>query len=166
MCDLKSLISLLLLLSLVEGGATQGKRKRTVYKTSHKDGPVAVEMPNGDQEHFIEAQTRNEKRAILADSEDAATCPRWFVPIHNSTACKCGNALEGIVHCNSKTWKVKTHKCYCMTYSSDNTSLVVGACWYSCQAEKHSGSALYNIPLNVSEVCNPFKRAGQLCGKC
>ena len=168
MCDLRSLVTLLLLLSLVEGGVTQGKRKRTVYKTPHytDDGPVEVEIPDGDKERFIEGQTWNEKRAILADSEDAAACPRWFVPIHNSTACKCGNVLEGIVHCNSKTWKVETLKGYCMTYSSDNTSLVVGACWYSCQAEKHSASVFYNIPLNVSEVCNLFNRAGQLCGKC
>ena len=130
------------------------------------DGSVEVEEANGGQELFTDDQTRSGMSALLTDSEDATNCPRWMIPIRNSTACECGNRLGGIVHCSSKTQEVKTLKCYCMTHSSDNTSSIVGACWYSCQAAKHSGSAFYKIPLNVSEVCDLFHRTGQLCGRC
>ena len=165
---LGSLISLLMLLLLVEGSTTQWKKKRTICKTHHSasDGSVEVEVANRGQELPTDDQMRSGRSAILADSEDTATCPRWLFPICNSTACKCGSKLGGIVSCSSKTQKVKTLKCYCMTYSSDKPSLVVGACWYSCQLAKTSIKIYYTVPSNVSKVCDLFQRAGQLCGKC
>ena len=67
---------------------------------------------------------------------------------------------------NNSTPKVRILKCYCMTHGSDNTSLIVGACWYTCQLTKHSVDTSYAVPSNVFEVCDLFHRAGQLCGKC
>ena len=165
---LGSLISLLILLVLVEGSTTQWKKKHRICKTPHcvSDGSGEVEVANGGQERFTDDQMRSGRSAILADTEDAAICSRWMIPIRNSTACKCGSKLGGVVSCNSETQKVKILKCYCMTHSSDNTSLIVGACWYSCQLAKHTVDAFYTVPLNVSKVCDLFHRAGQLCGKC
>ena len=165
---LASLISLLILLLLVEGSTTQWKKKHTICKTPHcvSDGSGEVEVANGGQERFTDDQMRSGRSAILADTEDAAICSRWMIPIRNSTACKCGSRLGGVVSCSSKTQKVKLLKCYCMTHSSDNTSLIVGACWYSCQLAKHINGAFYTVPQKVSKVCDLFHRAGQLCGKC
>ena len=158
----------LMLLPLVEGNTTQWKKKHTICKTPHciSDGLVEVEVANGGQELYTDDQMRSGRSAILADSEDAAICPHWMIPLLNSTACKCGSRLGGIVSCDSKIPKMEILKCYCMTYSSDNTSLIVGACWYSCQLAKHINGAFYTVPQKVSKVCDLFHRAGQLCGKC
>ena len=166
---LRNLSSFLMLLALVEGSTTQWKKRHAICKTPHciSDGSVEVEVANGGQRLFTDDQTRSGRSAILADTEDAAICPDWMIPIRNNTACKCGKRLGGVVWCNNNTQqKVKLLKCYCMTYSSDDTSLIVGACWYSCQLAKHSNGAYYKIPPNVSKVCDLFHRAGQLCSKC
>ena len=70
--------------------------------------------------------------------------------------------------CNSETQKIEVRKCYCMTYSSDNTSLVVGKCQYSCYFADHKRIIIfyYPLPSNISQVCDLFHRDGQLCGKC
>ena len=165
---LGSLVSLLILLLLVEGSTTQRKKKHTVCKTPHcvSDGSVEVDVANGGQERFTDDQMRSGRSAILVDNEDTGTCPRWLFPIRNSTACKCGSRLGGVVWCSNSTQMVRILKCYCMTHSSDNTSLIVGACWYSCQLAKHTIDTFYTVPPNVSKVCDLFHRAGQLCGKC
>ena len=165
---LGSLISLLILLVLVEGSTTQWKKKHRICKTPHcvSDGSGEVEVANGGQELFTDDQMRSGRSTILADTEDAASCPHWMIPIRNSTACECGSTLEGVVWCNNNTHNVGMLKCYCMTYSSDSSSIIAGACWYSCQLEKHSVNAYYTVPSNVSKVCDLFQRAGQLCGKC
>ena len=57
-----------------------------------------------------------------------------------------------------RRWKYTSVIVY-MTYSSDNTSLVVGKCWYGCYIEQHKrspGIVFYYPP----------PRDGQLCGKC
>ena len=154
----------------VEGSTTQWKKKHAICKTQYhhciSDGSVEVEVANGGQELYTDDQMRSGRSAILADSEDAATCPRWLFPIRNSTACKCGSRLGGVVWCSNSTQMVRILKCYCMTHSSDSASFIAGACWYSCQLEKHSANAYYTVPSNVSKVCDLFHRAGQLCGKC
>ena len=146
----------------------QWKNKHAICKTQYhhcvSDGPVEVEVAR--QELLIEDQMRSGRSAILDDSEDAASCPPWMFPKRNSTACKCGSRLGGVVSCSSKTQKVKILKCYCMTHGRENTSLIVAACWYTCQLAKHTVNAFYTVPSNVSKVCDLFHRAGQLCGKC
>ena len=151
---------MLILLLLAEGSAKQWKKK-------HTNGSLEVEAASGGQE----LQSKDDsmisgRRATPAYSEDAASCPRWMFPKRNSTACKCGSRLGGVVSCSSKTQKVKILKCYCMTHGRENTSLIVGACWYSCQLAKHTVDAFYTVPPNISKVCDLFHRAGQLCGKC
>ena len=155
---------LILLLLLVEGSTKQWKQKHRTLDCIG-DGSIELEVANGGQERYRDDQTRSGRSAILADPEDAVTCPHWMIPIRNSTACKCGRDL-GVVGCQNNTQKVKMLKCYCMTYSSDKTSLIVGACWYSCQLTQNTHSAYYTVPSNVSKVCDLFHRAGQLCGKC
>ena len=137
---------------------------------------MAAETTHGGQEldtvagtvtDIYNNQIRSGESTILADGKDGVTCPHWLFPIHTengSTACECGNDLKGVVKCNNETQKVKILQCYCMTYSSDdNTSLVVGECFYSCQLTSHSDDAYYPLPSNV---CPLFQCDGQLCGKC
>ena len=165
-------LKLLVLVVLVEGSITQWKNNSNTPDVS----PVAAETTHGGQELDTVAgtvtgiymnQIRSGESTILADGKDGVTCPHWLFPIHTengSTACECGNDLKGVVKCNNETQKVKILQCYCMTYSSDdNTSLVVGECFYSCQLIRHLD---YPLPSNVSQVCALFQRAGQLCGKC
>ena len=117
-------------------------------------------------------QRMSGENTILADSEDGISCPHWLFPIHTengSIACECGDSVAGAVLCNNKTQKVEVHKYYCMTYSSDNPSLVVGKCLYGRKYyhyHKHEPFDYYHLPSNVSKVCDLFYREGQLCGKC
>ena len=61
--------------------------------------------------------------------------------------------------------------CYCMTKKSDETSIVVGACQYTCQRATHESGYYYPIhtgqPSGLNEVmCSGYKRQGQICGSC
>ena len=139
--------------------------------TTTHDG---IETVKGVDERFGAINVANSvaitnETTILSDAEDVdVTCPNWLFPIRvdNSTACKCGSDLGGVVKCNSKTQKVKLLKCYCMSLGSPNASLIVGKCLYGCQLAKHSVDAYYDVPTTVADVCNHFQRDGQLCGKC
>ena len=116
-----------------------------------------INLPNSVAYDLITSET--------TEGEDV-TCPNWLFPIHNSTACKCGSDLGGVVKCSHHTQRVRVLKCYCMTYSSHNTSLIVGRCLYGCQLARSKDDPYYNLPANVSDVCDHFRRDGQLCGKC
>ena len=99
--------------------------------------------------------------AILVDS--GGVCPNWMYPEddNGSTTCVCGSDLGSIVTCDNKTHKVTVVGCYSMTYSNDdNTTLIVGKSLYTCSL------GTYTVPPNVSNLCHPFYRDGQLCGKC
>ena len=117
-------------------------------------------------------QRSSGENTILDDSEDGISCPHWMFPVHTengSTACECGDYLEGVVLCSRETQNVEVHKYYCMTYSSGSTSLVVGKCWYGRKYNHYHKSEFfdyYPLPSNVSQVCDLFYREGQLCGKC
>ena len=57
--------------------------------------------------------------------------------------------------------------CYCMT----ETSIVVGACPYTCQRAAEKCGYYYPIhtsqPRDLNEVmCSGYKRQGQMCGSC
>ena len=116
-------------------------------------------------------QRISSENTIKAECEDGITCPHWLFPMHTengNTTCECGDSVEGAVLYNSDTQKVDVRRCYCMTYSRDNTSLVVGRCWYGCYFAEYTDitNFYYPLPLNISQVCDHFHRDGQLCGKC
>ena len=163
--SLANLISLLTLMVLVEGSIAQWRKNYTTPNSS----AVAAETAHVGQ---VLNQGMSGENTIVDDSEDGITCPHWLFPIHTengSTACECGDPVAGTVLCNSETQKVEVHKYYCMTYSSDNTSLVVGKCWYGSKYYYSHYSRIYHyypLPSNISQVCDHFHRDGQLCGKC
>ena len=128
--SLANLISLLTLMVLVEGSIAQWRKNHTICNTPNcYSSSVAAETAHVGQ--GLNQRIRGEN-AILTDSEDGITCPHWLFPIHTengSTACECGDPVVGAVLCNNETQKVEVHKYYCMTYSSDNTSLQYSGGW-------------------------------------
>ncbi len=90
----------------------------------------------------------------------------------NTTQCKCGNGLGGVVQCNSATLQVSVLHCYCMTYNRQSNQTLVGHCTASYIAREPSPGKIHNqLHTNNSEsinseVCGKFNRDGQLCGKC
>ena len=166
--SLANLISLLILVVSVEGSTAQWRENYTICNSPNCSS-VAAETAHVGQ---ALNQRSSGENTILADSEDGISCPHWLFPIHTengSTACECGDPVAGAVLCSSETQKVEVHKYYCMTYSSDNTSLVVRKCWYGRKYyhyHKHEPFDYYPLPSNVSKVCDLFYREGQLCGKC
>ena len=164
--SLANLISLLILVVLVEGSTAQWRKNYTICNSPNCSS-VAAETTA----HVGQALTSGEN-TILADIEDGISCPHWLFPIHTengSTTCECGDTVAGAVLCNNETQKVEVHRYYCMTYSSDNTSLVVGKCQCSAKYYYYHKSGppfYYSLPSNISEVCDYFHRDGQLCGKC
>ena len=152
---------------LVEGSTAQRRKNYTICKSPNCSS-VAAETAHVGQ---ALDQRMSGENTILADSEDGITCPHWLFPHteNGSTTCECGDPVAGAVLCSSETQKVEVQKYYCMTYSSDNTSLVVGKSWYSRQYYYYDKSGhfdYYSLPSNISEVCDLFHRDGQLCGKC
>ena len=166
--SLANLISLLALMVLVEESTAQWRKNYTICNSLNCSS-VAAEIAHVGQ---ALNQRSSGENTILADSEDGITCPHWLFPIHTengSTACECGDPVVRAVVCNSETQKVDIYKYYCMTYSSDNTSLVVGKCWYGPKYYYYHYRGLfhyYPLPSNISQVCDLFHRDGQLCGKC
>ena len=166
--SLANLISLIILVVSVDGSTAQWRKNYTICNTPNCSF-VAAETAHVGQ---ALNQRMSGENTILDDSEDGITCPHWMFPIHTengSTACECGDPVAGAVVCSSNTQKVEVHKYYCMTYSIDNTSLVVGKCQYSSKYYYYHKSGLpfyYSLPSNISQVCDLFHREGQLCGKC
>ena len=102
------------------------------------------------------------------------TCPQvWFIPTNDSQQCDCGSDLSGRVYCNSTLGVLGILECYCMTYDESMENIVVGACVYNCEnrvTQMTHESVYHYLPNNSSELnrimCEPFNRAGQLCGQC
>ena len=124
-----------------------------------------------------ENQTDSHLTAIIniSDVDNATTCSTWFYPktlSDGGTVCECGSNLGEKVRCNSTTHVVGLLHCYCMTYNTDNSSLVVGASSYGCYHLSNDiiGSVpRYVLPLNPSDLslqCKKYNRDGQLCGQC
>ena len=93
--------------------------------------------------------------------QDNGTCPTWFLPATDDTGndtCKCGNKLDGIVHCDNATQQVYLHRCYCMSYNQDMSALVVGNCDYSCYHTTVPNSPYFCLPSNASELTHYARR--------
>ena len=108
--------------------------------------------------------------------DDTSTCSNtWFFTKqleNGSSVCECGDDLGHVVSCDAASGQVELLKNYCMTYDSDNTSLVVGKCYFAYNRTFHNRYLLterYHLPSDPSlldEICNDSSRTGQLCGKC
>ena len=93
----------------------------------------------------------------------------WTVLNSTSGECQCGNNLEGVVHCDSVSKQISLLVCYCMSYSKDFNTTVVGPCNVLC-SKGPKGYGSYNVlkvdgDLNGA-ICADYDREGQLCGKC
>ena len=106
-------------------------------------------------------------------SEQNQTCPEnWFIPTNDSQQCDCGSDLSGRVYCNSTLGALGILDCYCMTCDVSMENVIVGACIYICEnvSTQLHDSLYHSLPNNSSELnrvmCEPFNRAGQLCGQC
>ena len=105
---------------------------------------------------------------VTSDMDSNTSCVNtWFFPAPNDDSiCECGSTLGNKVKCNNETKEVDILDCYCMTYSEENHSQVVGQCLYGCSHE----SQYHSLPSNISQlnekVCGWLNREGQLCGRC
>ena len=100
-------------------------------------------------------------------AEDFTCTSTWLTP--SSGSCKCGSSLGGIVECDNSSGKVSLLRCYGMTFSANESMLVVGRCLYHCNDRVYAKS-YYPLPSNTSELneilCSEYHREGQLCGRC
>ena len=90
------------------------------------------------------------------------TCPTWmFRSSVNHSECVCGDGLSGTVFCDAESSTVYLKKHFCIFFSEEWNSPLVGSCPYS-----HGGL----LPKNVSElkgfICGHLHRKGWLCGEC
>ena len=121
-----------------------------------------------------QCECREHKYNGLAVYDQNQTCTQaWFIPTNDSQECDCGSDLSGRVYCNSTLGVLGILDCYCMTYDESMENVIVGPCIYNCanRATQISLDSFYHyLPNNSSELnrimCEPFNRAGQLCGQC
>ena len=69
------------------------------------------------------------------------TCPIWTTPkvINGTIGCECGNTLNFVVICDTNNFAVHILLYYCMSYSDEFNTTVVGRCLYHL----HSKQTLY-----------------------
>ena len=95
-------------------------------------------------------------------------CPPWFNLTGNS--CKCAKTPQEIVSCNQTLNETFLLFCYCMTYDTSSSELIVGACIYGCFSKEEVRGPYRRLPQNASDlnnaVCGPLNRKGRLCGQC
>ena len=104
-----------------------------------------------------------------ATTAEDVFCPPWFVQEPNSTQCKCGSAVGGLIECQYSPpyyYYVSLPVCYCMTAHIDcnSSTTILGSCPYSCVG---------NVPwssdpqkLNAITCEEKWNRAGPLCARC
>ena len=105
--------------------------------------------------------------------DSADSCPTW--QHRNETGeCVCGATLHDVVNCDDKFNDTSVLSCYCMTFSDEHKTTVLGKCYYGCfrftgENKKYS-YVRYDVPNNVSKLndamCGRYSRTGQLCGNC
>ena len=82
-------------------------------------------------------------------------CPTWMYPDSQNNKCECGSALHGAVYCHSKTLTVHLRKLFCIFFSEELNTTLVGTCPYTLSSE--------TLP---EDKCSYIHRTGQLCGEC
>ena len=172
---LAPMVASLAIIVLVEGETTQWSEPMTRNHCHCMNGKTEIHTRGHDfgvPSSVTEKQTAISTNSVsvgAAGRNTSTFCGNWFLPKQDGTVCECGSDLDGVVRCDNTTHQVNVLRQYCMTYSSNDTFLVVGWCAYSfhLKAYKYNGNYVYfTIPLNVSQVCDSFHRNGQLCGKC
>ena len=177
-------VYLVLYLLAVEGAITAQSKSHQVLNDTcchHSRNNSVANLYESPDSRTLGLFTRDENgiddhlTAVVNSStvDNATTCPTWFYPrtlSNGSTACECGSNLGKTVSCNSTSHAVGLLQCYCMTYSNDKSSLVVGVSYYGCYHTGHSiNGPHYELPLNSSSLnkhCEVYNRDGQLCGQC
>ena len=103
--------------------------------------------------------------ALKTPSKD---CPLWTTLQNDS--CKCGSDAFGLVQCEDARGAFGVTNCYCMTTDKNNTSPLVGSCYYACEhlltVDTH-----YKLEVNTTQdldivTCRHYNRTGVMCGKC
>ncbi len=71
---------------------------------------------------------------VSSETESNTSCVNtWFFPAPDDDhTCECGSTIGNKVRCDNATKKVDILDCYCMTYSEDDHSTVIGKCVYGC----------------------------------
>ena len=138
--------------------------KNNSYESRNSTGLIAVDT----QQDVVLVYTSNNNSANT-------TCPPWFVHSDdtNSSTCKCGNELGGVVICNSSLQKSYILCFYCVTHDK-YLGTVTGICSYSqwCIAGRVHSSIRYHLPhsIDISDLndamCGRLNRTGRLCGRC
>ena len=100
----------------------------------------------------------------------AKQCPLWQQKSATGN-CTCSFDLWNTVVCQEHPYTLELLNCYCMTNKSDESSIVVGACQYTCQWVTYVYMYYHPIytsqPDDLNEVmCSSYKRQGQMCGSC
>ena len=103
---------------------------------------------------------------IGSEESKPFACPTWmYRSSANHSECVCGDSLNGVVSCNAKTSTVHLPRHFCIFFSEELDTTLIGNCPYG------SGGLL---PKNISKLkddayvglCGHFHRKGQLCGEC
>ena len=166
---IRNLLFLIAIKVLVEGVTTQEENNHTTCNILYDPDCESEKVEEGQDIGPAVDGLVGDQRASSegADTRNVVTCPDWFIPKrtdNGSTVCECGSNIGGIVRCDNTSQTVKVLEGYCMTYSNDNTSLVVGQCLYAGKLRflNYSGKRYIANAL----LCNYFHHDGQLCGKC
>ena len=94
------------------------------------------------------------------------TCPLWQYHKYHNSSCECGSGLHNVVVCRDNQSINSLLSCYCMSYSDDGDSVVVGACPFLCGNYFYMDIYSNN---NLNTLCNRDirqNRQGQMCGQC
>ena len=136
---LASVAALLAFIVLVRGGMTKSITCDNRHCANGKAAVVHRGQEFGVSSSVIEDQTAVYTNSVSVSAAERSTtsCGNWLLPKLDDSGnviCECGSELDGVVRCNSETQQVLILKEYCMTYSSDDTFLVVGQCIRIVQA--------------------------------
>ena len=77
------------------------------------------------------------------------SCPIWTTPkvINGTIGCECGNTLNSVVVCETNNFAVHILLYYCMSYSDELNTTVVGKCLYHLHSKRIYHYLLYTIGL-------------------
>ena len=109
------------------------------------------------------------------------SCPIWTTPkvINGTTGCECGNTLNSVVVCETNNFAVHILLYYCMSYSDEFNTTVVGRCLYHLHHEQtYQYKYYWLIPRltqrNDTALCQFHKyyghtyqyQTGRMCTEC
>ena len=102
--------------------------------------------------------------SICHECRGEEDCPTWMV--HDSSPqrnCVCADRLQNVIQCYDGSKGTYIHRYFCMFYSEEKNTTLVGTCPYS---DGHMVSANLTEFKSSSKQCRRLHRKGQLCGEC